>query len=405
MASRFGRFELLERIGTGGAGEVLLVRDGERRLALKRLLPHLEDAASAATLEREAALAETLRHEHIVATLEHGRVGDERWVLMEYVDGPSLHRLLRAADRLPAVAAAYAVASVCRALACVHASGMLHRDVSPSNVLVARDGTVKLCDFGIAKMLGGTATRTRPGFVKGKAGYHAPELRRGDALDARGEVYAAGVVLFEALTGRRPQAGDRPSRLVRGLPDAIDAACAQALATSPEERFATAEAMADALAAAAGAEGDALDGRAQLVAAVARWFPPRAPVGQDPTVTLARNGGARRWLLAGAVVTVAAAGVVALLAIRSARRAPHTQVSPALTTAAAAPRTGDPGDPRDPPTPPAPPTVPPAVAPVAPPTTHARKPEHAKSAAKPTRRAAPSGAPKKRDYMPDPFPR
>ncbi|MCU1278133.1 MAG: serine/threonine protein kinase, partial [bacterium] len=105
--ARFGRFELLERLGTGGAGEVLLVADGARRSALKRLLPHLEDAEAAAAFDREAALAARLEHDNIVRVLEHGRVDGARYVLMEYVDGKSLQQLLRACGRLPAGAAAF----------------------------------------------------------------------------------------------------------------------------------------------------------------------------------------------------------------------------------------------------------------------------------------------------------
>ncbi|MCA1665337.1 MAG: protein kinase, partial [Myxococcales bacterium] len=116
-AARFGRFELLARIGAGGGGEVLLVADGARRLALKRMLPHLDGASAAAAFAREGALAARLVHPNIVQVLEHGEVDGAPYVLMEYVDGVSLHALLRAARRLPPAVAALVVRDACRALA------------------------------------------------------------------------------------------------------------------------------------------------------------------------------------------------------------------------------------------------------------------------------------------------
>jgi hypothetical protein len=414
-ASRFDRFELLERLGAGGTGEVLLVRDGARRCALKRLLPHLEDDAAAAAFDREAALAARLRHPNVVELFEHGRVGGVRYLLMEYVDGKSLHQLLRACDRLPAGAAAFVVREVCRALAYVHALreddgrpvALVHRDVSPSNVLLSRSGGVKLCDFGIARTATVTA-RTQPGFIKGKRGYLSPEQEAAGRLDARSDLFSAGVVLFEALTGQAPRAGgDRPSRLLPGMSRELDVICERALAPAPAARFGSADEMSAQL------DGvvEALRGEAQLAACMERWCPARPPATQDPTRTrtLARLGGAPRWLLA-----AVAAGAIATTALLLAHRGTHGS-APTLGPPAAAPSPGASAT--------APPAIPPAAIPppamlpsapaagvtTAPPPAAAPArstppPRPKPAAAKRARSSTPSRSGERgRDYMPDPF--
>jgi eukaryotic-like serine/threonine-protein kinase len=332
--ARFGRFELLERLGTGGAGEVLLVADGARRAALKRLLPHLEDAETAAAFDREAALAARLEHDNIVRVLEHGRVDGSRYVLMEYVDGKSLQQLLRACGRLTAGAAAFATQKVCHALAYAHALcdgegrplELIHRDVSPSNVLVSRRGEVKLCDFGIARLGTTTATRTQPGFIKGKRGYLSPEQQARETLDARSDLYAAGVVLFEALTGQRPRGpGDRPSRLMPEVLPALDRICARALAVARDERFGTAHEMAAAL----GSVVATTDGEAQLARYMEQWCPPRAAGESDPTHTLARFDRRRGWLIVAVAVGVVAVTLLAFARRRAPSAPAETRVVPA----------------------------------------------------------------------------
>ncbi|MDB4966744.1 MAG: serine/threonine protein kinase with repeat, partial [Myxococcales bacterium] len=330
-ASRFGRFEILQRLGAGAVGEVLLVTDGRREFALKRLLPHLCDDASAATFDNEAALSERLRHRNIVAVLEHGRIDEVPYLLMERIDGTSLHRLLATDRRLPPSLAAFVVGEVCRALAYAHAVagddgrplGLIHRDVSPANVLVGRDGSVKLCDFGIAKTsaLGG-AVKTRSGVVKGKLGYLSPEQAAGEPLDARTDLFSAGAVLYEALTGvcpfapdeegtvvARPGAGgvERPSRRAPELPAALDRVCARALAPSREERFGSAAEMAAALDVVVGSS----DAQAELAAYMSHAFAARQPRTNEPTQTVAA-GRRRRWTTASVAVVAVAVGAWSL---------------------------------------------------------------------------------------------
>ena len=401
-AARFGRFELLARIGAGGAGEVLLVADGERRLALKRMLPHFDGAEAAATFEKEGALAARLVHRNVVQVLEHGHVGGVPYVLMELVDGKSLHALLRGVGKLPPGAAAFVVREACRALAYLHTAeddegrmlALVHRDVSPANLLISRGGEVKLCDFGIAKATAATGTRTVPGFVKGKLGYRSPEQEARAPLDGRSDVYAAGVVLFEALTGRRPRDDEeRPSHRVEGVPAALDEICTRARAHDRAARYAGAGEMAAAL---DGVVAE-LHGEALLRAGMTRWCP--APVSTEPTRTrtLARLDGGKRWIAAAAALVVAL-GVAAFALQRqtatSEARAPYaaTTAATAPSIPAAAPATEAIA------IPPAPPP-----APMPPPTASATTPTRlaSPSRAKHTRRAA--SARHAGDYMPDPF--
>jgi eukaryotic-like serine/threonine-protein kinase len=400
-APRFGRFELLARIGTGGAGEVLLVEDDGRRLALKRLLPHLDGAGAADGFAREGALAAQLVHRNVVRVLEHGHVGTTPYVLMELVDGTSLHRLVRAAERLPPAAAAFIARELCHALEYLHGLtdgdgrplALVHRDVTPSNVLVSRSGEVKLCDFGIAKATAGTTTtRTAPGLIKGKPGYRAPEQEERTAFDRRSDVYAIGVVLFEMIAGRRPLSDDE--RLGDGEA-ALDAICARARATDPELRFASAAEMAAALDAAG-----AVEGAAALRAGLPRWCPP--PLATEPTHTrtrtLARADGAHRWspltLTAAVVAAVAVVIVVTVAAFGWSRHAGRPV--PAVTTPTPTPTIASPSLPAAAqPLPAAP-----APSPAPPPAVDARP---ARAHAKPKRPRRATSSDQGSDYMPDPF--
>ncbi len=274
---RFGKYRLLERLGLGGTAEVWKAELSgpmgfQRTVVLKRLLPELvADPASVSLLVAEAKLSARLHHPAIVQVLELEQI-DGEWVLsLEHVDGGDLRRLLRAQSELgppdPGLGA-YVVREVCRALAYAHAltdengvpSRIIHRDVSPSNVMLSSSGAVKLVDFGLAKALGG-GEGTRTGSFKGNLAYMAPEQLAGQPLDGRTDLYAAGVVLHEALTARRLfKASDLggmsalrsmriepPSRANPRVPPELDALCARALAFAPGDRYGSAEEMAGAL--------------------------------------------------------------------------------------------------------------------------------------------------------------
>ncbi|MBA3820746.1 MAG: serine/threonine protein kinase, partial [Deltaproteobacteria bacterium] len=246
----------------------------ERIVALKRLLPHLaEDASFIKSFVREAKLASFLNHVNIVQIFELGRVGAEYFISMEYIDGRDIRRLLRHARKVtgppPIHVTVGMLLQLCDALDYAHAKtdeqgqplGLVHRDVSPSNLIVTLAGHLKVIDFGIAKAQS-QQHRTQTGRVKGKLAYMAPEAISGRELDSRSDLFAAGVITHELLTARplfaskneyqtllKVQRGDimPPSTFNQSCPPELDAIALRALARDPDERFATAGEMRDEL--------------------------------------------------------------------------------------------------------------------------------------------------------------
>jgi eukaryotic-like serine/threonine-protein kinase len=209
------RYELEEPIASGGAAVVWRAFDEvlSRSVAIKLLHPHL--AGDPTTVERfrlESINAARLTHPNVVQIYDTGQEGDIVFLVMEYVDGPSLRDILADRGALePSVVAALGE-QVASALGEAHAQGVVHRDVKPANILLTSDGVAKVTDFGIAKALSGNqATLTGPGTVVGTAAYVAPEQLGGGPVDARADVYALGVVLHECLTGKPAFQGDTPT--------------------------------------------------------------------------------------------------------------------------------------------------------------------------------------------------
>jgi serine/threonine-protein kinase len=244
-----------------------------RTVAVKHLHVSLAESRDAVeTLIREAELAARLHHPNVVPTLDVVVDQDEAYAIMEYVHGESLARLLRAAEpgaRTPAGIASAIISGTLRGLHAAHEaldeSGepleIIHRDVSPQNILVGTDGVARLIDFGIAKARLHAPT-TAEGNLKGKLSYLAPEQIRGARANRLTDIYSAGVVLWEALTGRRLFEGDSagaiterilvgwvepPSKYRPELTEALDDVVLRALETEPKRRFMTAEQMAGAL--------------------------------------------------------------------------------------------------------------------------------------------------------------
>jgi serine/threonine-protein kinase len=279
LACVLGRYAIGEEIARGGLatvhlGLVLGEAGFSRTVAVKRLLPAFaRDPDFVASFLDEAKLASRIRHPNVVPTLDVLAQDGELFIVMEYVHGESLAGLIRAAaDRDEPIPLAVVSAMLCDALHGLHAAHeakdergakmhVIHRDVSPQNVIVGVDGVARVLDFGIAKAAG-RAQITREGQVKGKLGYLAPEQLRQSAERAS-DLYAAGVCLWEALTRRRLFEGDNesavlarilaghvapPSKHVADLPAALDAVALRALRRAPGERFATAREMALALA-------------------------------------------------------------------------------------------------------------------------------------------------------------
>jgi eukaryotic-like serine/threonine-protein kinase len=204
MAS--GRYRLERALGHGGMASVYLGTDTEldRPVAVKLLAENLAgDASFRERFLREARLAAGLSHPNVVSVYDAGEEGGRPYIVMECVDGETLADLLARRKRLGAEEAVGLALQACRGLEHAHAAGLVHRDVKPQNLLLRRDGTLKIADFGIARAAETTAL-TQAGTVLGTAAYLAPEQAAGEEVTAAADVYSLGVVLYELLTGRTP---------------------------------------------------------------------------------------------------------------------------------------------------------------------------------------------------------
>jgi serine/threonine-protein kinase len=261
-----GRYRLERRVGMGGMATIFLGRDEtlERSVAVKVLHPHLADEPSVlARFRTEGRHAAALSHPHVVHVYDQGSA-DLPYLVMEYVDGPSLREILAERGALSPRETLTIVEPICRALGRAHAAGLIHRDIKPENVLVAADGTVKLADFGIARALEGTH-HTQTGALIGSVHYVAPEIVAGLPADAATDQYGLGVLLFELLTGRKPLPAESPmavalrhgrepipapSTFDPAVSAAMDAVVARAAALDPASRFPDVATLAAALRAA-----------------------------------------------------------------------------------------------------------------------------------------------------------
>jgi serine/threonine protein kinase len=265
-----GKYQLIRELGVGGMAEVFLARTAgpmgfEKQLVLKRILPHMaREPAFIQMFHSEATLAARLNHPNIVQIFDFGESGGTYYLAMEYIDGPSLRTLLddslRRGGPLPPVPCARIIASACEGLSFAHgfrdpATGqpldIVHRDISPDNILLSRQGAVKVADFGIAKAAG-QQHRTQTGMIKGKLAYMPPEQIRNMELDQRVDVYALGVVFYELVTGNRPFDAPTDASLMQSilfelpmpavlrqpdLPEPVQKILRRALAKDRDERY------------------------------------------------------------------------------------------------------------------------------------------------------------------------
>ncbi|HWP06284.1 MAG TPA: protein kinase [Polyangiaceae bacterium] len=278
-----GRYELLAQVARGGMGEVWAARlkgprGFQKLVAIKTLLPELcDDPRIEQMLLEEARIASAIQHPNVVQTTELGEHRGALYLVMEWIDGESLSFVLKRAEErapLPIPVAVNLVAQACRGLHAAHELksdlgvplGVVHRDVSPHNVLVTHDGVVKLVDFGIAKAMNQDQSLTDHGEVKGKYAYMAPEQVTGADVDRRADIFALGITLYIATTGVHPfKRGDKasvvraitndeppelPSSVVPGFPPRLEAVLMKALQKPSDQRYATAEALRVALEAA-----------------------------------------------------------------------------------------------------------------------------------------------------------
>lgn len=285
---KFGSYYLTSKIATGGMAEIFRGRKVgaagfEKLVVIKRLLPHLAaDEEFRTMFLNEAKLASLLNHQNIVQVYDLGRMDQDDslepgqqgtyFIAMEYIFGKSLAEVMRKGQArdvpLPQELAVRIMLAASLGLAYAHGKkgedgrplGLVHRDVSPQNILISYEGEVKLVDFGIAKAMSQSSS-TRPGVLKGKFAYMAPEQARGQ-VDQRADIYSLGVVFWEALTGQRLFQGDNeaallalvldprvepPSRVRPEIPPELDALCLKCLARDPERRFASAQALCEEL--------------------------------------------------------------------------------------------------------------------------------------------------------------
>src|SRR5438874_3122374 len=231
MTTPIGKYKLVRLIASGGMAEVYLARQAgaagfEKLVCLKRILPHLaRDKQFVEMFLNEARLAARLDHPNIVSIFDLGEANGNYFIAMEFIDGPSLRaaakRALERGERLPIPEIVKVVSMAAAGLHYAHELtdaggkplGLVHRDISPDNVLVHRNGAAKVVDFGIAKAARSSSS-TRTGTLKGKVAYMPPEQLRGEALDRRTDVFALGVVLYELLAGKRPWEGSSEVALI-----------------------------------------------------------------------------------------------------------------------------------------------------------------------------------------------
>jgi len=369
------RYRVVSRIGMGGMGAVYLAQHItlKRDLAVKVLLPEFGGKEEfVRRFEREAESASRLAHPHIIAVTDFGRTADGLlFLVMEYLDGRSLSSLIREGP-LPVLRAVTIVRQMLAALNRAHAAGIVHRDLKPDNImLIDREGQhdfVKILDFGIAKVTEpepGREALTQAGVVFGTPEYLSPEQALGDKIDARADLYATGVILFEMLTGRRPFESEDKVRIISmhlshpvprlrairpeaDIPAALEDVVMQSLEKERENRFASASAFLTALEEAERLTGEGRDLTPPPLRTPAPMplsgFAPRPSTGERPALPPAGENTApaapRRRALVGAV-GVAIALVLAALALPKALRTktvahgPVTKPAPASSELAA----------------------------------------------------------------------
>ena len=295
-----GRYRLEHRLGSGGMADVWRARDTElgRDVALKLLHENFaRDTEFVERFRREASAAAGLQHPNVVSVFDRGSYEDSYWISMELVEGSSLRELIDGG--LEIEEAVEVTRQMLAAAEFAHEHGIVHRDLKPMNVLIDRDGRVRVTDFGIARAGGSEITRT--GSVMGTAQYLSPEQAQGVEVTARTDIYSIGVILFEMLTGRVPFDGENavaiamkqvgeepaaPSSINPKVSPALDAIVLKALAKDPAQRFSSAAEMAAAL--------DAAEAE------------PGAPV--ELAAIAGREDRSRRWWIIAAVLVLLLAG-------------------------------------------------------------------------------------------------
>jgi serine/threonine-protein kinase len=360
-----GKYEIRRTLGRGAAGVVLEGWDPviQRRVAIKTV--RIDDVSDPDTKEsldrfrREAQAAGRLIHPNIVTIHDYGETDDLAYIVMEFVEGPSLRGVLDLGRTLGTEAAVRLMEDVLAGLGFSHRHGVVHRDIKPSNVMLTtadlENARAKLADFGIARIE--SSTLTQAGTMMGTPAYMAPKQFLGEAIDARTDLYAAGVLLYQLLTGQRPFEGAisnimhqvltnearPPSAVSVAAPAALDDVVLRAIAKRPADRFQSADAFAEALRGAretgfatemvdltvrdvALIEGPSVAARVPTTTPVG--VPPRPPVTMNPALAPVAEPRARWLFFAGAALGVIAVGSAATLFLNGPDNLPPAVVTP-----------------------------------------------------------------------------
>ncbi len=266
MISHLGRYEIIGELGQGAMGVVYKARDPliDRVVAIKtiNLNQALEEREEyEARFYQEARAAGRLSHHNIVTIYDVGKSGDVAYIAMEFLEGRELRDVLNERSSLPIAEVLDIVAQVAHGLFYAHEHGIVHRDVKPSNIMIQKDGHVKITDFGIARMAS-AAVRTQTGMVLGSPKYMSPEQVMGKLTDQRSDIFSLGIMLYEMLTGRPPFSGEnvnaimyqtlnatppQPSSMNPAVPDMLNFIVAKALAKKVDERYQNAKEFAEDL--------------------------------------------------------------------------------------------------------------------------------------------------------------
>lgn len=263
IGTTIGDYRILEKRGEGGMGMFFKAQDIrlDRLVGIKTIRGELlHDPEILGKLEEEAKSLARLDHPNIARLLHYMVINEQRYIVMEFVEGSDLAETLRGGGPLSLELMSQLVPQICGAIGYAHKRNVIHRDIKPSNILITGDNTVKVTDFGIAKILG-VSTKTKTGVATGSLPYMAPEQIRGTNIDARTDIYQLGVMFFELLCGRRPFLAETeydmmshhlstppptPSSINPSMPKAVDQVLLKALAKDPSLRFASTAELAEA---------------------------------------------------------------------------------------------------------------------------------------------------------------
>jgi serine/threonine protein kinase len=258
------RYEIVEKIGSGGMSFVYKARCSllNRYVAVKILRPEfISDENFVRKFRQESQAAASLSHQNIVSIYDVGVDDDIHYIVMEYIEGRTLKQIIREKGRMDPLQAAEIAQQICKALVHAHKNHIVHRDIKPHNILVTKDGTAKVTDFGIARAVT-SSTVTNSGSVIGSVHYFSPEQARGGYIDEKSDLYSLGIVLYEMVTGRVPFEGESPisialkhiqesvtppTDIIDGIPAGLEQIIMKAIQKDPGSRYETAGQMLDDL--------------------------------------------------------------------------------------------------------------------------------------------------------------